>query len=115
MVTTTSRFDVLLRSEQTDDHVAIIDITVPAGWAGPPLHHHDLDESFYILEGELTFQLGDAHAARRLRWLAGVVACCSTNVLSLWGIELIASPRRASPAGPRSSRPSARPKSMRTA
>jgi mannose-6-phosphate isomerase-like protein (cupin superfamily) len=26
---------------------------------GPPLHHHDFDETFYIIEGELTFQLGD--------------------------------------------------------
>jgi mannose-6-phosphate isomerase-like protein (cupin superfamily) len=28
------------------------------GWPGPPLHHHAFDETFCILEGELTFQLG---------------------------------------------------------
>ena len=28
-------------------------------WPGPPLHHHDFDEAFYVLEGELTFQVGD--------------------------------------------------------
>jgi len=50
---------VLLRSEQSDDHVSAIEIAVPAGWPGPPLHHHDFDEAFYVLEGELTFQLGD--------------------------------------------------------
>jgi hypothetical protein len=32
---------------------------VPAGFGGPPLHHHDFDEGFYVLDGELTFQLGD--------------------------------------------------------
>jgi hypothetical protein len=29
------------------------------GFGGPPLHHHDFDETFYVIEGELTFQLGD--------------------------------------------------------
>ncbi len=50
--------NVLLRSEQTADQVSIIDNKVPAGWGGPPLHHHDFDEAFCVLEGELTFQLG---------------------------------------------------------
>jgi uncharacterized cupin superfamily protein len=31
---------------------------VRPGWPGPPLHHHAFDETFCILEGELTFQLG---------------------------------------------------------
>ena len=31
-----------------------------AHWAGPPLHHHDFDEAFYVLEGELVFQVEDA-------------------------------------------------------
>ena len=55
----TTRFDVLLRSEQTGDALAVTENTVPAGWGGPPLHHHDFDETFYVLDGELTFQLGD--------------------------------------------------------
>jgi mannose-6-phosphate isomerase-like protein (cupin superfamily) len=50
---------VLLRSEQSDDRVGIVEVTVPAGWPGPPLHHHAFDEAFYVLDGELTFQLGD--------------------------------------------------------
>src|SRR4029077_6719868 len=29
------------------------------GGGPPPLHHHDFDETFYVLDGELTFQLGD--------------------------------------------------------
>jgi glyoxylate utilization-related uncharacterized protein len=32
---------------------------MPAGAAGPPLHTHAFDETFYLLEGELTFQVGD--------------------------------------------------------
>ncbi len=50
---------VLLRSEQTDGAVSAIDSAVPAGFAGPGLHHHDFDETFYVTEGELVFQLRD--------------------------------------------------------
>ena len=39
--------------------VSVIEL-VAAGFAGPPLHHHDFDEAFYVLAGELTFQLGNA-------------------------------------------------------
>ena len=55
----TPRFDVLLRSEHSDGQVGIVEISVPGPWSGPPLHHHDFDEAFYVLDGELTFQLGD--------------------------------------------------------
>jgi quercetin dioxygenase-like cupin family protein len=48
---------VLLRSEQTAGEVAVIEIAVPAGWPGPPLHHHAFDEAFLVLEGELTFEV----------------------------------------------------------
>jgi quercetin dioxygenase-like cupin family protein len=59
MSTKSFRTNVLLRSEQTDGQLSVIENTVPAGWEGPPLHHHDFDETFYVLEGELTFRLGD--------------------------------------------------------
>jgi quercetin dioxygenase-like cupin family protein len=52
--------EIRLRSEQTGGRVAVVEITVPAGWPGPPLHHHDFDEAFYVLDGALTFQVGDA-------------------------------------------------------
>jgi len=42
-----------------------MDTVVPAGEKGPPLHHHDFDELFYILEGEATFQLGEDLVVRR--------------------------------------------------
>jgi mannose-6-phosphate isomerase-like protein (cupin superfamily) len=50
---------VLLRSEETGGAIGAIQNTVQGGWEGPPLHHHVFDEVFYVLDGELTFQLGD--------------------------------------------------------
>jgi mannose-6-phosphate isomerase-like protein (cupin superfamily) len=55
---------VLLRSEESDERVGIVELAVPAGWIGPPLHHHDFDEAFYVLEGEMTFRLGDELVTR---------------------------------------------------
>ena len=52
--------DILLRSEETGGHVSVTEIVVPPHSAGPPLHTHDFDEASYMLEGELTFQVGDA-------------------------------------------------------
>ena len=51
--------DILLNTDQAKDVVGIVELSVPPGWDGPPLHHHDFDEAFYVLEGELTFQLGE--------------------------------------------------------
>ena len=34
---------------------------------GPPLHQHDLDEFFYVTEGEFLFQLGD----KKVKAIAG--------------------------------------------
>ncbi|HEY3187842.1 MAG TPA: cupin domain-containing protein [Solirubrobacteraceae bacterium] len=51
---------VLLRSEQSDGHVSVIESRPSAGFEGPPLHVHDFDEAFYVLEGEMTFQVEDA-------------------------------------------------------
>jgi mannose-6-phosphate isomerase-like protein (cupin superfamily) len=49
---------VLLRSEDSDGEISVIE-TAPGPGAGPPLHHHDFDETFYVMAGELTFQLRD--------------------------------------------------------
>jgi quercetin dioxygenase-like cupin family protein len=50
---------VLLRSEESGGAVSVIESVVPAGFPGPPLHLHDFDEAFYVIEGELTFQVED--------------------------------------------------------
>ena len=57
--------NVLLRGEQSGGHVSMVDIVVPAGSAGPPLHTHDFDEAFYMLDGELIFQVEDELATKR--------------------------------------------------
>jgi mannose-6-phosphate isomerase-like protein (cupin superfamily) len=49
---------VLIRSEQSSGRIGVIESVMPPGVAGPPLHMHDFDEAFYVLEGELTFHLG---------------------------------------------------------
>jgi mannose-6-phosphate isomerase-like protein (cupin superfamily) len=49
---------VLVRSEESSGRTGIVESVMPPGVAGPPLHKHDFDEAFYVLEGELTFLLG---------------------------------------------------------
>jgi quercetin dioxygenase-like cupin family protein len=59
------RSNVLLRSEQSDGHVAVVEGAVPAHWEGPPLHRHDFDEGFYVLEGEITFEVNGERLTAR--------------------------------------------------
>jgi quercetin dioxygenase-like cupin family protein len=68
--------DVLLRSEETGGHVSVVEIVVPPHSAGPPLHTHDFDEAFYMLDGELIFQVEEALVTRR----AGELAFAPRNV-----------------------------------
>jgi quercetin dioxygenase-like cupin family protein len=70
------RTNVLLRSEQSGGHVSMTEIVVPAHNAGPPLHTHDFDEAFYVLEGELIFQVEDELMTKR----AGELAFVPRNV-----------------------------------
>ena len=57
--------DVLLRSEETGGHMSVIEIVLPPRSAGPPLHTHDFDEAFYMLDGELIFQVEDELMTKR--------------------------------------------------
>jgi quercetin dioxygenase-like cupin family protein len=68
--------NVLLRSEQSGGHVSVVENVVPPNWGGPHLHKHDFDEAFYVLEGELTFQVEDDVVKRR----AGEFAFAPRNV-----------------------------------
>jgi quercetin dioxygenase-like cupin family protein len=70
------RTNVLLRSEQSGGHVSMTEIVVPARTAGPPLHTHDFDEVFYMLEGELIFQVEDELTTKR----AGELSFAPRNV-----------------------------------
>ena len=52
-------FTVLADSEETGGHYALIESLSPKG-AEPPRHiHRREDETFYVLEGEITFYVGD--------------------------------------------------------
>jgi quercetin dioxygenase-like cupin family protein len=70
MSTERAPINVILRSEQSGGQIAVMDNVVSAGFPGPPLHHHDFDETFYVLEGELTFQLRDELFTRKRGELA---------------------------------------------
>ena len=65
-----ARINVVLRGAESGGRVAVMDNTVPAGAGGPPLHHHDFDEAFYVLEGALTFKLGNELVSRQAGELA---------------------------------------------
>jgi quercetin dioxygenase-like cupin family protein len=52
-------FKVLISPEQTNGSLALLDMTLPKG-VEPPMHLHTReDESFYVLEGAITFQIGE--------------------------------------------------------
>lgn len=52
-------FRVLVSPQQTDGRFALIDTTLPKG-SEPPRHLHTReDETFYLLEGRVTFEIGD--------------------------------------------------------
>src|SRR5215217_1950799 len=70
------RTNVLLRSEETGGHVSVTEIVVPPDTAGPPLHTHDFDEAFHLLEGELIFQVDDVLVTKG----AGELAFAPRNV-----------------------------------
>ena len=56
---------VLLNGEETGAVVSATTILVPARHPGPPLHAHNFDEAFYVLDGDLTFQIGGSLIRRR--------------------------------------------------
>ncbi|GAC1439150.1 MAG: hypothetical protein NVSMB51_16580 [Solirubrobacteraceae bacterium] len=49
-----------VRGEQTNGALTALENVIPPG-QGPPLHTHaNEDESWYVMDGELRFKLGDA-------------------------------------------------------
>jgi quercetin dioxygenase-like cupin family protein len=70
------RTNVLLHGEQAGGQVSVTEIEVPPHSAGPPLHTHDFDEAFYMLEGELIFQVEETLATKR----AGELSFAPRNV-----------------------------------
>ena len=70
MPTERAPINVILRGEQSGGQISVMDNVVGAGFPGPPLHHHAFDETFYVIEGELTFQLEDELFTRKRGELA---------------------------------------------
>jgi quercetin dioxygenase-like cupin family protein len=57
-------YSVLLTGADTAGRFTLIDMYVPPG-GGPPLHRHDFEETFSLLEGEIAFTFrGDTVVAR---------------------------------------------------
>ena len=53
------RVNILVDGNDTAQAYAVFEATIPPG-AGPPPHVHSReDETFFVLEGEITFHLGD--------------------------------------------------------
>lgn len=50
---------VRLTGEDTDGTFSVIEMRIPPGYAGPPHVHHHEDETFYTVEGELEYTIGD--------------------------------------------------------
>jgi quercetin dioxygenase-like cupin family protein len=76
MPTSQVRTRVLLRSEQTNDQLSVVQNVLPPGF-GPPLHHHDFDETFYVLEGEIVFEVD----GERITGRAGELAFAPRNAV----------------------------------
>ena len=49
----------LATGDETDGRYAMFEAIVPPGGGPPPHVHSREEESFYVLEGEITFQVGD--------------------------------------------------------
>jgi quercetin dioxygenase-like cupin family protein len=73
---------VLLDGAATGGRFSLSDLTLPAR-AAPPMHSHPQDETFYILDGEVTVWAGDA--ARMCR--PGAVAFAPGGSPHAWRVE----------------------------
>ena len=62
---------VVVGGEDTDGHLGLVDETLTPDFDGPPLHVHPaFDELFFVLEGELTFQVrGEVRTVAAGEWL----------------------------------------------
>jgi hypothetical protein len=67
-----------LMGEQTGGRFALWEGTLPRG-AAPPLHSHPQDETFYVLEGELTFWVVERELAQDRRWVETHARHCSAG------------------------------------
>ena len=72
-------YTILLRGKDTAGRYGLIDMHVPPG-GGPPLHRHDFEESFTVLEGEIEALFRGQHLTVR----AGEVINIPANAPHKW-------------------------------
>jgi hypothetical protein len=80
-------FEVRLAGERSNGVVSVVETTVQGGWDGPSLHRRDADEACYVLDGELTFQLGGELFTRRAGELAFAPRGAHPTFANLSGAE----------------------------
>lgn len=70
----TDEIVVLATGEQTGGTIFAVEIRMPPGGGPPVMHRHQPGEIYHVLEGELSFYVGDpADAVRRVTARAGDV------------------------------------------
>jgi quercetin dioxygenase-like cupin family protein len=69
MSTERAPINVQLRGEQSGGEVSVIESGSLPGFGAPPLHH-DFDETFHVIVGKLTFQLGEELFTKKTKELA---------------------------------------------
>lgn len=50
---------IRVSGEDTGGTFSVIEVRVPPGYSGPPHIHHNEHETFYTVEGELVYTIGD--------------------------------------------------------
>ena len=72
--------DVKISSKDTDGQLSVFEY-IGTQKIGPPLHmHYDQDETFYVIEGEYIFQLGD----KKTKLTAGDTIYLPRNIPHTW-------------------------------
>jgi quercetin dioxygenase-like cupin family protein len=91
--------EIKATAEDTGGLLTIVEVTEPPGVEAPLHVHHREDEGFWILEGEVTFQVGDVTIAARAgdfawgprdvphRYTVGADGCRMLFILTPAGFE----------------------------
>ncbi|MDQ2719421.1 MAG: cupin domain-containing protein [Bacteroidota bacterium] len=59
-------YRILISGEQTDNNYAVIDMLIPPGGGPGPHAHKDIQEMFYVVEGEIDFKMeGGSYIAKK--------------------------------------------------
>ncbi len=83
--------------DQTSGNLAVAEVRAPRGSGSPNHRHHHEDEAWYILDGELTFWLGDEQRSavrRRLRVRSPHGCAPISRRLDRGPLPFVAYPRR---------------------